>query len=124
MPQVLQLAELVELDGVAEVEVRTRGIEPLLDPQRLAASELCRELALDDQLVGAALEHGQVVVDVEGHGSCRRGLSWRRQGRAGRIAASPGTRTMAAHKARILAQSTRAALARAARVMPPRLLIA
>ena len=47
-----------------EMQVGTRGVETFLDAQRLAAFELCDELGLDDQLVGAALEHGELVVDV------------------------------------------------------------
>ena len=76
--EVLQLAELVELNGVTDVEVGSRRVESLLDAQRLAARKLLGELAFHDELVGAALEHGKVVVEVEGH--CGRGV---RGGRAG-----------------------------------------
>ena len=90
MAQVLQLPQLVELDGVPEMEVGPGRIEAFLDPQRLAARELRDELALDDQLVGAALEYGEVVIEVEGHGA----RAPRPRGRfvaCGRIAASPGS---------------------------------
>ena len=40
MPEILQLAQLVELHGVAEMEVGARRIEAFLDAQRLAAREL------------------------------------------------------------------------------------
>ena len=42
--EVLQLAQLVELHGVAEVQVGPRRVEALLDAQRLAARELGGEL--------------------------------------------------------------------------------
>ena len=68
--EILQLTKLVELDRVPEVEVRACRVEPLLDLQWLAARELAAELGFDQQLVGAALEDGDVVVDVERHGGC------------------------------------------------------
>ena len=68
MTEVLQLSQLVELDRVAEVEVGPGRIEAFLDPQRLAAGELLRELGLDQELVGAAAEDRELVLDVDGHG--------------------------------------------------------
>ena len=68
MAEILQLAQLVELHRVAEVQVGPRRVEALLDGERLAARELCPQLGLDEQLVGAAFENGDLVVDVEGHG--------------------------------------------------------
>ena len=44
MAEVLQLAQLVELHRVSEVQVGPGRVEALLDPQRLAASELGFEL--------------------------------------------------------------------------------
>ena len=62
--EVLQLAQLVELDGVAEMQVGPGGIEAVLDAQRHAARELGHELALDQQLVGAALEDVELLPGV------------------------------------------------------------
>src|SRR5205823_2846781 len=61
----LQLPELVKLHGVAQVQVGPRRIEALLDAQGLAAADLLHELGLDDQLVRAALEYGELSGDVE-----------------------------------------------------------
>ena len=66
MPEILQLAELVELDGVAEMKVGTGRIEAFLDLERLPPLELRDELGLDEQLFRPAFEYGQMVVDVEG----------------------------------------------------------
>ena len=66
--EVLQLAQLVELHRVAEMQVGARRIEAFLDLERLAARELGAKLAFDEQLVGAAPEDGDVMVDVEAHG--------------------------------------------------------
>ena len=49
------------------MEVGTRGIEPFLDLERRAARKLLDELGLDEKLLGAPFEYGQVVVDVERH---------------------------------------------------------
>ena len=53
VPQVLQLAHLVEDHRVAEVQVRRRGVESRLHAQRPALGELAREVLLEDQLVRA-----------------------------------------------------------------------
>ena len=131
MAEVLQLAQLVELDRVAEVQVGPGRVEAFLDPQRLAAGELRRELGLDQQLVGAALEDGELVLDVDGHGgrcgcvSVDMGDPSAAQGRShgqyaggrlqalratfARIAALPARPpAMTTHKSTILAQSVRA----------------
>ncbi len=42
----LELAQLLEHDDVAEVDVRGRGIDPELDSQRLALGEALGERAL------------------------------------------------------------------------------
>ena len=50
------------------------GSRPSLIRKRLAARELVRDLALDDELVGAALEDGELMGDVDGMaGSSGRG---------------------------------------------------
>ena len=54
--ELLEVAQLVDHHGVPEVQVGRRGIEPELDAQRRAARELLRELLLDDQLLGTALD--------------------------------------------------------------------
>src|SRR5204862_6207318 len=69
MSKVLQLAELVELDRIAEMEVGTRGTEPSLDLERLAARQLRDELGLDEDLLRAPFEHPQLVPDAERHHS-------------------------------------------------------
>ena len=66
--EVLQLAQLVDQDGVAEVQVRARRVEACLDAQRLPALQLLGELALDQEFVGPAAEDRELVFDVEGHG--------------------------------------------------------
>ena len=68
--EILQLPQLVELDRVPEVEVGTGRIEAFLDSQGRAAGELGGELGLDQQLVGAAAEDRELVLDVEVHLWC------------------------------------------------------
>lgn len=50
-----------------EVQVGRRRIQPQLDPQRLArllaAPQLGSQLLLDEQLVNAALDNGQRLLD-------------------------------------------------------------
>ena len=67
MAQILQLSQLVELNRVTKVKIGTRRIEPLLDVERLAARQLCTQLALDKELVGAAPEDLHLLFEVEGH---------------------------------------------------------
>ena len=69
MAEILQLAQLVELHGVTQVQIGARRIETLLDLERNAAFQLGDKLGLDEELVGAALEHGQMMIDVESHGN-------------------------------------------------------
>jgi hypothetical protein len=66
--EVLQLAQLVELHGVAQMQVGACRIEAFLDHERLAAREFRAKLAFDEELVGAAPEDGDVMIDVEAHG--------------------------------------------------------
>ena len=63
--ELLEMAQLVDHHGVAEVQVGRGGVEAELDAQRRAARELARELLLDDQLVAAALD------EREGFSDCR-----------------------------------------------------
>ena len=67
MAELLELPQLVELNGVAEMKVGARRVEALLDRERLPALELRHEFGLDQELFRPAFEHGQVMVDVEGH---------------------------------------------------------
>jgi hypothetical protein len=66
--EILHLAHLVQDDGMAEMDVRRGRIEAELDAQRRAARKLLRDLALDDEFVGAALEHGELMGYVDRHG--------------------------------------------------------
>jgi hypothetical protein len=54
VPKVLELAHLVQQDGMPQVQVGGRGIEPGLHPQGLPAGELPHQVLFHDQLVGAA----------------------------------------------------------------------
>ena len=67
MAEILQLPQLVELNGVSQMEVGSSGVEAFLDAQRLAPRELRDKLGFDDQLVGAAHEYGELVGDVGIH---------------------------------------------------------
>src|SRR6266852_7226506 len=72
VPEVLKLAELVELHRVAEMQIGPGRVEAFLDSQWLAAPELGFELGFDDQFVRASFEDGQLVGKVDGHG-CEEG---------------------------------------------------
>ena len=67
VPQVLELAHLVQHHRVAQVQIRRRGIQPQLDAQRpvllQAAPELGSQLRLDEQLVDSTLDDGQRLLD-------------------------------------------------------------
>ena len=56
VPQLLELAHLVDEHGVAEVQVRRGRVEARLDPQRLAAGQLLRQVGLGQELGGAAAQ--------------------------------------------------------------------
>ena len=68
---VLELAQLVEDDGVAEVDVRRRGVDAELDAQRpplaLGEVELGLERSLREHVDGA--DHEVVDEAAVGHGS-------------------------------------------------------
>ena len=65
MPQILQLAHLVQYDGVTQMKIRRGRIQPQFDTQRLAGffrgRELLCKLGLDQQLFDAALHDGQRI---------------------------------------------------------------
>jgi hypothetical protein len=50
--EVLEVAQLVDYNGVAEVQVGRRGVEAELDAERPLLAELFCELGLANQLVG------------------------------------------------------------------------
>ncbi len=61
MPQILELAQLVDQDRVTQVQIGRRWIETGLDPQRLSALELFDQLGLDQQLFSTALDQRQLL---------------------------------------------------------------
>jgi hypothetical protein len=67
VPQVLQLAQLVQHHGVAQVQVGRGRVEAQLDAQRLAAlfgtRQFLGEFALDQQLVDTAFSNGKCFLD-------------------------------------------------------------
>ncbi len=75
MPQVLHLAHLVEHNRVPEMDVGRRRVESQLDAQGPSSRELLRDLALDQELVGAPLEDSELFGDlgVVGTGGVRGG---------------------------------------------------
>ena len=94
MAGVLELAQLVEDDGVAEVDVGRRGVDAELDAQRPALAlgevELGLERALGEHLDGAdhevvdeaAVGHGSVLSDGYGDSDGPAGGSGRERTRA------------------------------------------
>ncbi len=71
MTQILHLAHLVQDDRMSEMDVGRRRVEAELDPQRLvrrlSSCELLRDLRFDQEFVGAAFEHGELLGDIHGH---------------------------------------------------------
>ena len=61
MAPVLELAQLVEDDGVAEVDVGGRRVDPELDPQRTQRCELLGEHAVGQHVdrVTRQVRHGR-----------------------------------------------------------------
>ena len=64
MAEVLEMLQLVDDDGVAEMEVGGGGVHPELHPELPAGLQLADEILLDEQLVTAALDDGELVVEV------------------------------------------------------------
>ena len=62
MPQILQLAHLVEHHRVPQVNVGSRGVQTQLDTQGLsccmAARQFAGKLGFDEQFVAAAFDDG------------------------------------------------------------------
>ena len=67
-PRSWKWLQLVDDYRVAEVEVGGGRVEAELHPQPAAGLELADELLLDEKLVTPALDHRELVVDVD-HGS-------------------------------------------------------
>ncbi len=65
MAEVLEVAQLVDQHGMAEVQVRRGRVEAGLDAQGTTGLELFDELGFDQQFVGAALDQRQLGVDIE-----------------------------------------------------------
>ncbi len=62
MAEVLELAQLLQHHGVAEVDVGRRRVQPQLDPQLasllLGDLELARQAAFGQRLMGVAQQRG------------------------------------------------------------------
>ena len=116
VPEVLQLAHLVEHHGVAEVDVGRRGVEAELDAQRHAgggrAGELLGPLGLGQQFFHAPARDGQRLKDgigdgvlradgVLAHGAramrCADERRWRGRDFSGRAAAEGRTARVSSH---------------------------
>jgi hypothetical protein len=63
--EVLKVAQLVDDHRVAEMEVRVGRVHTELDPEAATGLQLADEVVLDEQFVAAALDDGELVVEVE-----------------------------------------------------------
>ena len=63
MPEVLELTHLVQQHRVAQVQIRRGGIESCLDPERTRFGEPRPQLLAPQQLLGAALDERELLVD-------------------------------------------------------------
>jgi hypothetical protein len=52
--EILELAQLIDEDRVAQVQIRGRGVEAGLDPQRTTGGETLLQLAVQQDLLGSA----------------------------------------------------------------------
>ena len=68
--EILKLPQLPENQRVAQMKIRTRGIDPQFDAERPAEGEFLAELGLADNLGAALLEKGKSFVRL--HGSMQR----------------------------------------------------
>ncbi len=64
MPELLELAHLVEQHRVPDVQVGSCRIEARLHPQRRAAPELLREVGRGQHLMRAALKLCDLLVEI------------------------------------------------------------
>jgi hypothetical protein len=58
--QILKMAQLVDENGMAEMQIGRRGIEPGLDPQRTSHPESVDQFGLQEQFIAASLNEGQI----------------------------------------------------------------
>ena len=88
----LELAELLQRDGVAEVDVRRGGIDAELDAQRAAEAEFFEQFLFGEDLGGAGGE--EFELGIGGHGGKRKSDAGKRQGRRciGKVAGEKQTR--------------------------------
>ena len=63
MAQILELAHLAQRNGVAQVQVRTGGVDAELDVERHAALELLLEVGLGHDLGRAGGDDAHLLVD-------------------------------------------------------------
>ena len=64
MPELLELAHLVEQHRVPEMQVRRRRIESRLDLERTAALQLLLELRACQHFAGATLELCDLLLEI------------------------------------------------------------
>ena len=64
--ELLELAELAQHDGEAEVDVGRGRVDAELGPQRAAGAELAAEVGLGDEVDGSGAEDAQLIVDGGG----------------------------------------------------------
>jgi hypothetical protein len=60
MAQFLELTQLINKDGMTQVQVGSRRVEPGLDAQWLATLELRDQLGLDQEFIRTALDQRQL----------------------------------------------------------------
>ena len=63
MPQVLELSQLVDQNRMAQVKIWGRRIESGLYPERAPLPELLNQPFLGDQLIHAAFDNGQRLIN-------------------------------------------------------------
>ena len=61
--ELLELTELAQHDGEAEVDVGRGGVDPELGPERPAGPELAAEVGLGDEIDGAGAQDAELLVD-------------------------------------------------------------
>jgi hypothetical protein len=59
----LELAQLINKNGVTEMQIRRGRVETRLDPQRLTTLELFDQLSLNQNLFCTALDQRQLLFD-------------------------------------------------------------
>ena len=64
MPEILELAHLVQQHGVAEMKIRCRGIEAGFDLERTPLPQFFAEFGLSQDLIGATCKLSQLCRDV------------------------------------------------------------